>query len=396
MDVRGILLVTCGDPSGGSVFAGCPLAALDVLGKSVLERAADAMLECGFESISILCDDRVFDLPWLRRRPDGTDSPVTWIRTTADDLWRKAEGAFTDLVRAGAELIVLRRVDLYAEVSHRNLLQFHLLRRARVTSVCNGSGPLGMVCVSASRRNDAAKIFRCHLENIPVEHSEYHFNGYLNRLRNAQDLRDLARDALFFRNQIVPAGTQLRPGVWAGPGSRIERGARIVAPAYIGAHAKIRTRTVITRGTSVERYAQVDCGTVVEDSSVLPFCYVGAGLELAHSVAGFHHLAHLRRQVEVEVPDPRLLGMHAQRPAHRAATALLSLTTFLPAALARGILRAKSGPAAQPATEPSFASTLSSWGAAGPAAACNPQPGTSDYPEHADPELAAVRRYGDR
>ena len=396
MDVRGILLVTPGDSSGAVEFAGCPLPTLDVLGKSVLERAAEAMLACGFESVTILCHGHVLDQPWFRRRPDGPDSPVSWVRISGEELWRKAEGAFNDLVRAGAELIVLQRMDLYAEVSYRNLLQFHLLKHARVTSVCDDSGALGIFCVSASRRNDAAKIFRNRLEQIPVDYAEYRFNGYLNRLRNAKDLRDLSRDALLFRNRIIPEGREIRPGVWAGSGARIERGARIVAPAYIGAHAKIRTRTVITRGSVVERYAQVDCGTVVEDSSVLPFCYVGAGLELAHSVAGFHRLAHLRRQVEIEVPDSRLLGMHVQRPAYRAANALLSLTTFLPSALARGILRTGSKPLPQPAAEPSFASTLSSWGQSGPAAARNPQPDSPEYPEQANPDLIAVRRYGDQ
>jgi hypothetical protein len=71
---------------------------------------------------------------------------------------------------------------------------------------------------------------------------------------------------------------------------------------------------VVTRGSNVERNAYVDCGTVVENASVLPSCYVGAGLDVTHAVIGFRRIAHLHRKIEIEVPDRRLLA-----PAPRAA-----------------------------------------------------------------------------
>jgi hypothetical protein len=78
----------------------------------------------------------------------------------------------------------------------------------------------------------------------------------------------------------------------------------------------------------------VDCGTVVEDSTLLPFAFVGAGLDLASSVVGFDRLASLRRQVEVEIPDRRLIGMAPASATRRAAGSLVALA----GAVARGVL----------------------------------------------------------
>ena len=111
------------------------------------------------------------------------------------------------------------------------------------------------------------------------------------------------------KNAIRPVGKEIKPGVWVGEGARIHRKARVVAPAFIGAHSKIRASALITRGSVIEHHAEVDCGTVVENSTVLPFTYVGAGLDVMHSVVGFRRLSHLLRNVEVEISDDKLVGM---------------------------------------------------------------------------------------
>jgi hypothetical protein len=40
----------------------------------------------------------------------------------------------------------------------------------------------------------------------------------------------------------------------------------------------------------------------------LPSSYVGAGLDVSHVVVGFRRIAHLNREIEIEVHDPRLLA----------------------------------------------------------------------------------------
>ncbi len=93
----------------------------------------------------------------------------------------------------------------------------------------------------------------------------------------------------------------MKPGVWVGEGARIHHKARIVAPAFIGAQTKIRASALITRSTVIEHHAEVDCGTVVENSTVLPYTYVGAGLDVMHSVVGFRRLRTWCANVEVEI-----------------------------------------------------------------------------------------------
>ena len=80
-------------------------------------------------------------------------------------------------------------------------------------------------------------------------------------------------------------------------------------------------------------YAEADCGTVVEDSSLLSFTKIGPGLDCSHAVAGFERLAHLPRAVEVEIADPRLLTMVSPSPARRATTHAFALAGFITRAL---------------------------------------------------------------
>src|SRR5256885_813574 len=160
---------------------------------------------------------------------------------------------------------------------------------------------LQIFCISASRRNDAASLFRTQLTRCRTECPLLEHEGYFNPLADARDLRQFAIDVLIRQTQTCPAGAEAKPGVWIAPGALIEKGARILAPAFVGSFARVRSGAVITRCSSVERHAVVDCGTVIENSTVLPFSYVGAGLDLAHSVAGMGRIVNLHRDVTVEI-----------------------------------------------------------------------------------------------
>ena len=323
MDVRAILIVG-GDQA--QRFAGRALGLLDVLGRPLVERVAARLHKFGAEKVTILSESE----PFAPRfgYPNGI-SALYWQHVSDDGLWRACEQVFNDYAHEGAEVILVWQLGAYVEVNLEDLIQFHLDSKNRVTPVMDESGWLGIFAISASRRNDAAFLFRHQLEKCRIECHEYRSSGYRNRLRHAGDFRQLTRDALFLDNSITPAGKEIRPGVWAGPGARIEKGARIVAPAYLGARSRVRAAAAITRASSVERYAEVDCGTVVEDSTVLPFSCLGAGLDLAQSVAGFGSIAHLPRNVEVEIADPRLLAMRPVSPARRAAGNLVSMASLL-------------------------------------------------------------------
>jgi carbonic anhydrase/acetyltransferase-like protein (isoleucine patch superfamily) len=194
---------------------------------------------------------------------------------------------------------------------------------------------LDIFVISASRRNDAAYIFRHKLTSFRTPCGHFRFCGYVNRLRHARDLRLLATDTFALKTRILPAGSQIKPGVWVEHGARVHRGARILAPAFVGAHSKIRAAVVLTRGAVIEHHAQIDCGAVVEDASVLPYTYLGAGLDLSHAVAGFHRVIHLHRNVTVEINDPKLLGMAPATAPMRALAAAAALASFLPRQFSR-------------------------------------------------------------
>ena len=387
MDVRAIVLV--GAPSDGKnafrvpaeTIAGVPMALLDVLGKPVFHRVLDQIVRWGVTATTVVTE--------LSSAASGLferSAGAKHLEAGPEQLWRAAETVFGEHVQAGAEAVLVLRIGPYFELNVEELIQFHCDRRNRVTPLVDAAGdPLPAFLLSASRRNDAAYLFRHHLQEMRSEGSSYSCKGYCNRLRDAADLRRLAVDGLLGTAGIAPVGRELKPGVWVGEGARIQRGARLLAPAFIGRRAKVRVAAVITRCSSLEHHSEVDCGTVVEDSTVLPYTYLGAGLDANHAVLGLKHLAHLKRGVEVEVSDPKLLSMRSTSAPVRTLASAVSLTGFLPLQLLRGLFSPNS--AAEPT--PSLPSSLNA-----------PEPELKPEIAGAEPRFSAdlmvARRYGDQ
>lgn len=387
MDVRAIVLV--GAPAEGeNAFAvaaetigGVPLALFDVLGRPVFHRVLEQVGRWGVNAVTLVTElsstaSSVFEKP----------AGVKHVDAGADQLWRAAENAFGEHVQGGAEAVLVLRVGPYVELNVDEFLQFHFDQRNRVTPAVDPSGePLPLFVLSASRRNDAAYLFRHCLQAMRVPGASYRAKGYCNRLRDAADLRRLAADGLQGKAAIAPAGREIKPGVWVGDGARIQRGARLLAPAYIGRRAKVRAAAVITRCSTVEHHCEIDCGTVVENTSVLPYTYVGAGLDASHTVLGLKRLAHLRRSVEVEITDPKLLAMRSTSAPVRTLASAISLTSFLPMQLFRGLF--SSNGAAEP--PPSLPSSLNA-----PEPELKPELAGREREFSAD--LVVARRYGDQ
>jgi NDP-sugar pyrophosphorylase family protein len=333
MDVRAILMVGAAD-GGSERVAGQPIATLDVLGRPLAYHQAEHLRSAGAEEICVLAAS---ERPTGFYRAADQGKAVHWIRSSEEELWRSCEHLFGEYAQSGAELLVVWRVGAYAEVNLDAAIQFHLDQQARITRLHDAEGPLDIFVISASRRNDAAFLFRRQLTEFRTPPAEFHLNGYVNRLRGPHDLRRLTLDAFNQKIAIKPAGKEIRPGVWVADGARIERGARILAPAFIGARSKVRAAAVVTRASAVERHSEVDCGTVVEDSNVLPFTYLGAGLDVSHAIIGHNRLAHLRRNIEVEVADPKLIRMLSHSPSVRALKNVASLAKMVPSGFFRGL-----------------------------------------------------------
>lgn len=376
------------DPAGNNepsiapeTFAEIPLSLLDVVGKSVVHHVADRLRHAGVEAITALTAD-------AHGQEEVDDQPA---RRTAADLWRAAEDVCSAYAAEGAENVLLLRLGPYAEFDLADCLRFHLERRQSATLLFDQNGPLDAGLVAATRRNDAAFLIRKRLRETRVAAEPYVVNGYVNRLHGAHDLRRLAQDALLMRCNIRPHGREYKPGVWIAEHARIHRSARVLAPAFVGAHAKLRAASVVTRCSVVEHHAEVDCGTVLEDTTILPYTYVGAGLDASHTVAGFGKVVHLRRHGEVEIADSRLLGTVSSSPSLRTLKSAASLAVYLPVQVVRGLLQA--GRRAQPA----LASASSELPALHRPASLEPTPeplSASNQTPQFSGDFAVVRRYG--
>jgi NDP-sugar pyrophosphorylase family protein len=385
MDIRGLILVSTGTEATEEQLplSPFPLALLETAGKTPLQRMAERLTQYGIEPLTVVVESGSAGQSHLANVKTLESPPLR------DGFWRTAENAFNEMIAHGAELVVLIKMGAYAEIDFEKLLQFHLEQQARVTQAYHQAEPLEIFCINASRRNDAASLFRSRLLKCRSECPGFAHGGYTNHLKDPRDLRQLAIDILTLQTETRPAGEEIRPGVWIQRGAVVEKGARVLAPAFIGASARIFSGAVITRCSSVERHAQVDCGTVVENSTVLPYSYVGAGLDLAHSMVGMRKLVNLRRNASIEVADSKLIGLVSASAGQTLLAAALELATYLPRQIWQGLF-GKPQPR-QPDLQTALRQTPPSLGrAAGyQATACNTE-AAGEFPSN----LGIVRRYG--
>jgi hypothetical protein len=385
MDIHGLVLVNSGNESEGAQtpLAALPLGLLEVAGSTPLQRITERLQKYGISSVTAVAEIEQTATGNGFALPPG----VNCITTSADRFWRTAESAFNELIQNGAELVVLIRLGAYAEVDFEQLVQFHLDRQSRVSQMVYDDQPLQIFCISASRRNDAASLFRSKLTRCRSECPQLPHNGYVNQLADARDLRQFAIDILMRQAQTCPIGKEIRPGVWVASGGKIEKGARIVAPAFIGAFARVRAGAVVTRCSSIENHAEVDCGTVVENSTLLPYSCLGAGLDLAHSVVGMSHIANLRRDVTVEILDPKLVAVTSVTAGKRFLSSATEFLTYVPRIAWQGMFAAKP-------QQPDLNAALRQTSPALGNAAGYEAPACDTEAAHKFPNMVVARRYG--
>lgn len=299
MELRAILIQGGSPQPQCEQWAGQQISNLEVLGRPVLDHIVDRFQRFGVDSVTVVTSESA---PIGRPRKN-----VNFVTAAPDQLWRSAETVFNLHAQTGTEIVIAQRVGAYVEIDLDSLLHFHHENKNRITRVVSESGQaLQLTVIEASRRNDAAYVFRNQLLDTRVAGRDYRFTGYLNPLQQISDVRRLTQDALMLDCEIRPAGLEIKPGVWVGEGADIAKDARLVAPCFIGAGVKVRTGAVITRMSSIERSAEIDIGTMVEDSSILPLSYVGTGLDICHSVLGYSKVASLTRNATVAICDPKL------------------------------------------------------------------------------------------
>jgi len=381
MDVRGLILVHSENevavPLEDRVpFVSPPLALLDVAGYSPMLRMAKRMEEFGIAPVVAVVEEQRPSFARARILPAQLDCRAA----SPQRFWRAAESAFNDQATSGADLVVVVRLGGYAEIDFERFIRYHLERQCRVTRAIHEAQTLDILCINGSRRNDAASLFRSGLGRCRSECEYFVHQGYINALADARDVRQFAIDILTLKTETPSAGSEVRPGVWIAPGACVEKGARLLAPSFIGASALIRDGAVITRCATVEHHAQIDCGTVVENCTVLAYTSVGACLDLAHAVAGFGQIAHLRRGVVTDVADTKLLGQVSQTIGER----LAESAAQLPRKIWKSLFGGTDHPdALEPALGPAPSQVLQE--------ACSQEPSAE-----MSPHLVIARRYGDQ
>lgn len=372
--VRALVLV--GGRTDAERFGEFPLALLDVLGRSVLVRTLDRIRAAGIGHINVLSDT-------CPPPPSPASNLCKFSVANPDSFWDEALHQFRHL-SLQSEFVLVLRLGAWAEINFAVMVQEHRRSGSAITRACSQRGEaLDVFVVSSAGQSEAAALLRGELRDGRIASAEHKTRGYLNMLRTPADLRCLTLDAFAGESAIRPCGRELRPGVWIGAKVRIHREARILAPAFIGDYCKVRRGVLITRGSSLEHHSEVDCATVIDNSSLMPHTRVGAGLELEYSVVGFHQVHSQPRNVTVNIEDPQLIGVTTTRFSVQLLPALNWLLTSLPTGFWRSFFERRPNQI-----------ELSAPVSLAPPVIDDVPLATADSQTKSYPEMAATRRYG--
>jgi hypothetical protein len=359
-------------------FGEIPLALLDVLGRSVLMRTLDRIRAAGIAEISVISDTD--PLP-PRHHAAGCKFSVVGL----EDFWDEALQQFRRLAQ-NSECILVLRLGGWAELDYAGMVdEFRRSGSSVMRAYSSRAGALDVFIIPASSQSEAAALLRGDVWQR-IAAVPYQTRGYVNMLSTPASLRSLTLDILAGDSELRPCGRELRPGVWVGSGARIHRQARIVAPSFIGSGCVVRSAALVTRGSSLEHHSEVDCGTVVDNSSIMPYTRVGAGLDVECSVLGFQQVHSTKRDVTVEIEDPRLIGVTTTQFSARTLTAVGWFLGLLPAVVWKFLF--------EPIPE---ALSGSASNALGPSTSAIGEPSLAPVESQTEPyrEMAA-RRYGNQ
>lgn len=279
-----------------------------VLGCSTVARTVESIRRAGVDEISVLAQTA----PAMRHGGELAEPCQS-----EKDAWRNAAQLVRMYKQRAFHAILILRLGVYIECEFSTLFEQHRQNGEPVTRVFDQVGPLDLWVVDPNRFDEDVDLLNA-LQT--AETADFAVGGYVNRLHNAHDLRQLASDILSLRCRVRPHGIEVRPGLWIAEGAQIARSARLVAPAYIGKAVKVADDCLITRCSSVEANSHIDFGTAVEDSSILPETYVGIGLDLSHSVVEGSEIFNLQHNVRLRISDPVVLRRNATRAQHDSQT----------------------------------------------------------------------------
>jgi anti-sigma B factor antagonist len=288
------------EESANSLWLEKPLPCVEIAGRSIAERMIQRFVAAGVEDVSVLVTSND-EMPKFR---DSFGNAIVHVEVVKD-LTSAIQRKLIEFSNAELDHSFICSASAYAETDLLDFFYFHREARQAITQAfdCHGALALWVAdCTAAS-----ASTFDALLIPSKTPRATYFIREYVNRITHPRDLRQFAEDCLRGRCESRPSGKQARPGVWMDEKADVHRKARIVAPAYIGRGSEIKADAVITRFSTIEKDCCVDCGTVVEDSSILANTNVGIWLDVCYSVVSGNKLFSLARDAAIEISDASIM-----------------------------------------------------------------------------------------
>jgi carbonic anhydrase/acetyltransferase-like protein (isoleucine patch superfamily) len=258
----------------------------------------------------------------------GNDVLQSWIdrvrKLRVQSLWLASgvgdgsvmRSALAGLAQQGVARLLVIKLKSYAEMDLADLLRFHCERRNPVTEAQDARGQLGVSLLDKLALTGTGEKCESSAQPSGSRRIPYRFSGYAKRILSSQQRQELVGDALTGACAMRPCGTEIRERVWVGEGVVLADSARVIGPTYIGAHATVRAGATIGPFASVERDCVVDCGTTVEQSTVLPGTYLAPGLLIRDGLVDGGHFEEVGSGVVADL-QPAGLGSRIEQPGSR-------------------------------------------------------------------------------
>ena len=285
-----------------------PITCTDILGQSVLDRTIARLRNAGVRTISVIGGSNLASIP------RNHEIEVIELGNSFAH-WPAAQRTMRQQAIQGIETVLMIGLGAYMELDVASAVKFHRANGSQLTQLEDRGGPLDFWVVDSKWFSTAAN--GC---TLPFRYGEFpglpvpcRMTGYVNRLAEARDLRQLVLDAFLSRCELKPRGREVRPGIWADESVRVHKLSRLVAPIYLGRSTKVGASAVVTRFSNLERNSQVGAGTVVDATSVLPHTVLGRGLDVSNAVVDGNKFLDVSRNIALQIDDPKLIRDSAPR-----------------------------------------------------------------------------------
>ncbi|OGS34965.1 MAG: hypothetical protein A2293_17050 [Elusimicrobia bacterium RIFOXYB2_FULL_49_7] len=114
----------------------------------------------------------------------------------------------------------------------------------------------------------------------------YEMKEYWTDVGNLKEYRYGVRSALDGNTKLTIPGEQVRPGVWIGRGTRIEKGAQLNTPCVIGDHCFIGKNALIDAYTTVANNSWIGPGAIIKNSILWERVKVAKNVRLDNCIIG--------------------------------------------------------------------------------------------------------------